>query len=193
MGAFKNLLAIRRRPSRKPIFFGPAYSGRETLNSDGSLLLHSVGLQDQGLYELRILKSFGSHEDVLVLLEVDSPLSVFCNALTSSQLTIQPLLHYVAEGEDVLLQVRNLPEEAQVFSWHKSNNGSPARKIVEYNRVKSSISWESAQRIKGNVYKTGSLQLLDVIESDTGIYTLEVLNKDSKIERADVELDVKSK
>ena len=72
MTAFKNLLGIRRLPFRKPIVFGPAYSGRETLNSDGSLLLHSVGLKDQGLYELRILKPYGAHEDVLVLLQVDS-------------------------------------------------------------------------------------------------------------------------
>ncbi|XP_041510526.1 pregnancy-specific glycoprotein 22-like [Microtus oregoni] len=191
MAAFKNLLGIRRPQYRKPIVFGPAYSGRETLNSDGSLLLHSVSHKDRGLYKLRILKSFGTREDVQVQLQVDSSLSVFCNALTSSRLMIQPVLRYIAEGEDVLLQVHNLPEEARVFSWHKSNNGGSARKLVEYNRVKYSISWEPAQRIKGTVYKTGSLQLLDVIESDAGMYTLEVLNKDSKIERANVQLYVK--
>ncbi|XP_075837055.1 pregnancy-specific glycoprotein 22-like [Microtus pennsylvanicus] len=191
MAAFKNLLGIRRLPSRTPIVFGPAYSGRETLNSDGSLLLHSVSQKDRGLYILRILKSYGTTEDIQVQLHVDSSLSVFCNVFTSSRLMIQPVLHYFAEGEDVFLQVHNFPEEARMFSWHKSNNGSPARKLVEYNRVKSSISWEPAQRIKGTVYKTGSLQLLDVIESDAGMYTLEVLNKDSKIERANVEFYVK--
>ena len=129
----------------------------------------------------------------LFLSSLPGSLSVFCNALTSSRLMIEPVLHYFAEGEDVFLEVHNLPEEARLFSWHKSNNGSPARKLVEYNRVKSSISWEPAQRIKGRVYKTGSLQLLDVIESDAGMYTLEVLNKDSKIERANVEFYLKSK
>ncbi|XP_038196877.2 carcinoembryonic antigen-related cell adhesion molecule 3-like [Arvicola amphibius] len=193
MAAFKNLLALRRLLPRKPIVFGPAYSGRETLNSDGSLLLHSVSQKDRGLYTLRLLRSYGTSEDVQVQLQVDSSLSVFCNALTSSRLMIQPVLRYVAEGEDVLLQVHNLPEEALLFSWHKSNNGSPARKLVVYNRDKPSISWGPAQRIRGKVFKTGSLLLQDVIESDAGMYTLEVLNKDSKIERANVEFYVKSK
>ncbi|XP_057616817.1 pregnancy-specific glycoprotein 22-like [Chionomys nivalis] len=188
---FHNLVGIRRLPSTKPILFGPAYSGRETLNSDGSLQLHNVSQKDRGLYTLRILNSYGTSEDVQGQLQVDSSLSVFCNALTSSRLMIQPVLGYVAEGEDVFLQVHNLPEEARVFSWHKSNNGSPARKLVEYNRVKSSISWEPAERIRGKVYKTGSLLLQDVIESDAGMYTLEVLNKDSKIERANVQFYVK--
>ncbi|KAH0507568.1 Carcinoembryonic antigen-related cell adhesion molecule 5 [Microtus ochrogaster] len=191
MTAFKNLLGIQRLSSRTPIVFGPAYSGRETLNSDGSLQLHSVSQKDHGLYILRIVRADGKDEEAKVQLQVDSSLSVFCNVFTSSRLMIQPVLRYVAEGEDILLQVHNLPKEARVFSWHKSNNGSPARKLVEYNRIKSSISWEPAQRIKGRVYKTGSLQLLDVIESDAGMYTLEVLNKDSKIERANVQFYVK--
>ncbi|KAK7804656.1 hypothetical protein U0070_016169, partial [Myodes glareolus] len=118
-------------------------------------------------------------------------LSALCNALTSSQLLIQPVPRYAGEGEDVLLQVHNLPGDARVFSWHKSNNGSLAHKLVEYDRAKPSISWGPAQRIRGRVYKTGSLLLQDVIESDAGMYTLEVLNKDSKIERANVEFYVK--
>ena len=72
MAVFKNLLGIRRLPSRTPIVFGPAYSGRETLNSDGSLQLHSVSQKDHGRYILRILKSYGTSEDVQVQLHVDS-------------------------------------------------------------------------------------------------------------------------
>ncbi|CAO2626749.1 Carcinoembryonic antigen-related cell adhesion molecule 5, partial [Lemmus lemmus] len=177
----------------KKVFFGRAYSGRETLNSDGSLLLHSVSRKDRGLYVLRILKTDGTkYEDAKVQLEVDSSLSVFCNALTSSQLMIQPVPRYAAEGENVLLQVHNLPEEVQVLSWHKSINGSAVRKLIEYNRAKPSISWWPEQRIRGKLYKNGSLLLQDVIESDAGMYTLEVLNKDSKIERANVEFYLKT-
>ncbi|KAK7804653.1 hypothetical protein U0070_016166, partial [Myodes glareolus] len=189
--AFKNILAMRHLPATKPTVLGYAYSGRETLNSDGSLLLRGVSQKDSGLYTLRILKSYGTTQDVQVKLQVDISLPAFCKALTSSRLLIQPVLQYIAEGEDVLLQVHNLPEDARVFSWLKSNNGSPARKLVEYNRAKPSISWGPAQRIRGKVYKTGSLLLQDVIASDAGLYTLEVLNKDSKIERANVEFYVK--
>ena len=137
------------------------------------------------------------HSDLHVmsffLSSLPGSLSAFCNALTPSQLMIQPVPRYVAEGEDVLLQVHNLPEEAQVISWLKSNDGSPARKFIVYNRTKPSISWGPAKRIRGKVYKTGSLLLQDIIESDAGMYTLEVLNKDSKIERANVEFYLKSK
>ena len=72
MTAFKNLLGIRRLPFRKPIVFGPAYSGRETLNSDGSLLLHSVSQEDHGLYILRIVRADGKDEEAKVQLQVDS-------------------------------------------------------------------------------------------------------------------------
>ncbi|XP_057616812.1 carcinoembryonic antigen-related cell adhesion molecule 3-like [Chionomys nivalis] len=187
----QNLLAFHHFPFEKPVFWGPAYSGREMLNSDGSLLLHSVSQKDRGLYILRILRTDGKYEEAKVQLQVDSSLSAFCNALTPSQLMIQPVPRYAAEGEDVLLQVHNLPEEAQVFSWLKSNDGSPARKLVVNNRTKPTISWEPSQRIRGKVYKTGSLLLQDIIESDAGMYTLEVLNKDSKIERANVEFYLK--
>ncbi|XP_041911533.1 pregnancy-specific glycoprotein 22-like [Arvicola amphibius] len=247
----KRLLAFHHLPFGKTVFWGPAYSGRETLNSDGSLLLHSVSQKDRGLYALRILRADGKSEEAQVQLQVDmatdgacasgeslllnsvkagpvvalplgagrsmplvdadktpgflsmcslseasgghscGSLSAFCNALTPSQLMIQPVPRYAAAGEDVLLQVYNLPEEARVFSWLKSNNGSPARKLVVYNRDKPSISWGPAQRIRGKVFKTGSLLLQDVIENDAGMYTLEVLNKDSKIERANVEFYLK--
>ncbi|XP_041510523.1 pregnancy-specific glycoprotein 22-like [Microtus oregoni] len=187
----KSLLAFHYFPFEKPTFWGPAYSGRETVNNDGSLLLHSVSQKDRGLYILRIVKADDEDEEAKVQLQVDNSLSAFCNALTPSQLMIQPVPRYAAEGEDVLLQVHNLPEEAQVISWLKSNDGSPARKFIVYNRTKPSISWGPAKRIRGKVYKTGSLLLQDIIESDAGMYTLEVLNKDSKIERANVEFYLK--
>ena len=103
---------------------------------------------------------------------------------------IQPVLHYVAEGEDVLLQVLNLPEDVQAFSWHKSKDGSP---IFKLNRAMPSISWDVAQRTKGMAFQNGSLLLQDITEKDAGIYTLEVLNKDFKIEKAYVKFYVKSK
>ncbi|XP_057616808.1 pregnancy-specific glycoprotein 22-like [Chionomys nivalis] len=187
----QSLLAFHYFPFEQPVFWGPAYSGKETVNSDGSLLLHSVSQKDRGLYVLRILRIDGKDEEAKVQLQVDSSLSAFCNALTPSRLMIQPVPRYVAEGEDVLLQVHNLPEEAQVISWLKSNDGSPARKFIVYNRTKPSISWGPAKRIRGKVYKTGSLLLQDIIETDAGMYTLEVLNKDSKIERANVEFYLK--
>ncbi|KAL6030690.1 hypothetical protein STEG23_037416, partial [Scotinomys teguina] len=68
----KNLLAIRHIPDRKPTVWGPAYSGRETLYSDGSLLIHSVTQNDRGLYTLRILRTDMGSEEARVELQVDN-------------------------------------------------------------------------------------------------------------------------
>ncbi|KAM7340149.1 hypothetical protein ACRRTK_000764 [Alexandromys fortis] len=185
----KNLLATQPVPAKKPTVWGPAYSGRETLHSDGSLLLHDVTEKDHGLYTLRILRTDMGIEEAQVQLHVDSSHSLFCDTLTSSQLMIQAEPRYVSEGEDVLLQVHNLPEDVQAFSWHKSKDGSP---IFKLNRAMPSISWDVAQRTKGMAFQNGSLLLQDITEKDAGIYTLEVLNKDFKIEKAYVKFYVKT-
>ncbi|KAK7804664.1 hypothetical protein U0070_016177, partial [Myodes glareolus] len=184
----KNLLAMQPIPARKPTVWGPAYSGRETLHSDGSLLLRDVTEKDHGLYTLRILRTDMGIEEAQVKLQVDSSHSLFCDTLTSSQLMIQAEPRYVSEGEDVLLQVHNLPEDVQAFSWHKSKDGSP---IFKLNRAMPSISWDVAQRTKGMAFQNGSLLLQDITEKDAGMYTLEVLNKNFKIEKAYVKFYVK--
>ncbi|KAM7340226.1 hypothetical protein ACRRTK_000841 [Alexandromys fortis] len=132
-------------------------------------------------------------EEAQVQLHVDSSVSLFCNALNSSQLMIQSVPRYAAEGKDVFLQVHNLPEDAKAFSWFKSISRTQFHKIVEYSRVNNSITWEPAHRRQGMVFENGSLMLQDVTEEDAGIYTLAVLNKDFKIESAYVEFYVKSK
>ena len=68
----RGLLAFHHLPFKKPVFWGPAYSGRETLNSDGSLLLQSVSQKDRGLYILRVLRADGKYEEAKVQLQVDS-------------------------------------------------------------------------------------------------------------------------
>lgn len=57
---------------KKLTVWGPAYGGRETLYSDGSLLLHSVTVKDSGLYILRILWTDMRSQDAQVQLQVDS-------------------------------------------------------------------------------------------------------------------------
>ncbi|OBS81478.1 hypothetical protein A6R68_20320, partial [Neotoma lepida] len=61
----------RYKMNEKLSIHGPAYSGRETLNSDGSLLLHNVTRKDAGLYTLRILCRDLKSEESHVLLRVN--------------------------------------------------------------------------------------------------------------------------
>ncbi|OBS60732.1 hypothetical protein A6R68_08143, partial [Neotoma lepida] len=191
MSELKNLVVARYILDRKSTVWGPAYGGRETLYRDGSLLLHGVTPQDHGLYTLRILRTDRRSEEAQVQLQVDTSPSLFCNPLNFSQLMIQPEPRYAAEGEDVLFQVHNLPEDMQALSWHKSKYRTEVLKIVEYSTVMNSISWGTAHRRRGMVYNNGSLMLKDVTEKDAGMYTLSVFKKDGKIEKAYVEFYVK--
>ncbi|XP_051063675.1 carcinoembryonic antigen-related cell adhesion molecule 3 [Phodopus roborovskii] len=50
---------------------GPAHSGRETLNSDGSLTIHNVTRNDTGLYTLRLMSTDMKSEEAHAQLQVD--------------------------------------------------------------------------------------------------------------------------
>ncbi|XP_076426018.1 pregnancy-specific glycoprotein 22-like [Peromyscus maniculatus bairdii] len=187
----KNLLVIQHIPYRKSTKWGPAYTGRETLYSDGSLLLRGVTQKDHGLYFLQILRRDDELEEAEVQLQVDTSLSLFCNPLTSSQFMIQVVPRYPAEGERVLLQVHNLPEDLLNFVWYKSKDGTQIHKIVEYTRARNSTIWGAEHRRRWMVYNNGSLMLQKVTEKDSGMYMLEVSKNDSNIDKASVELYVK--
>ncbi|XP_041510515.1 pregnancy-specific glycoprotein 22-like [Microtus oregoni] len=150
---FKNIVATRLIQDMKATVWGPAYSGRETLHSDGSLLLNRVTRKDSGLYMLRILRTDAGSEYTQVQLQVDTSQSQICNPFTSSQIMIQPVPRDAAEGEDVVLQVYNLPEEMKAFSWHRATYRAPTLHIVKYNRATNSISWGPEHRIRKTLYK----------------------------------------
>ncbi|XP_076428407.1 pregnancy-specific glycoprotein 22-like [Peromyscus maniculatus bairdii] len=191
MNSFRKVEIGQYIIDRKSTVWGPAYTGRETLYSDGSLLLRGVTQNDRGLYTVRILRTDMRSEEAEVQLQVNTSLSLCYNLFTSSQTMIQPVPQYPAEGEGVLLQVHNLPEDLVNFVWYKSKYGTPVIKIVEYSRDMNSVFWWPAYRGRGMVYYNGSLMLQNVTEKDAGMYTLEVLKKNSKIEKASVEFNVK--
>ncbi|CAO2626818.1 Pregnancy-specific glycoprotein 22 [Lemmus lemmus] len=171
---------------------GPVYSGRETIYHNGSLLIENVNPMDTGFYTLRTYNTHGTRTSVTsTYLQVHAYLSVSCNPLTSSQLMIQPLPQYPAEGESIFLQVHNLPEDVNAFFWYKSKNRTPVLRIVEYVRTIDSITWGLAHKRRGMVYLNGSLMLQNVTEKDAGMYTLEVLDKNFDIQKAYVEFYLK--
>ncbi|XP_026642170.1 pregnancy-specific glycoprotein 22-like [Microtus ochrogaster] len=190
---FNNLEVARHITATNSTTLGPAHSGRETVYSNGSLLLHNVTWKDTGFYTLRTLSRDLQIELVHVQLHVDSSLSTCCNPLSFAQLTIEPVPRNAAEGESVLFLVHNLPEDVRAFSWYRGVYSIQIFKIAEYSRATNSVTRGPAHRRRERVYPNGSLQLRDVTENDSGLYTLQILNRYLKTETAHVQFHVNSK
>lgn len=106
---------------------------------------------------------------------------------------IQPMPLYVKEGEDVFLQVYNLPEDRQGFTWYRAVYRVPYYEIVECSKILNTVTWGDQYTGRELVYDNGSLLLQHVTEEDAGMYTLEILKSDFKIEKAYVQFHVNSK
>ncbi|XP_006540522.1 uncharacterized protein LOC381852 isoform X3 [Mus musculus] len=167
---------------------GPAHSGRETVYSNGSMLLQRVMHNDTGFYTLRTISTDLKDEIAHVQLQLDT--STCCNLLSSDQLIIEPVPWNIAVGKSVLLLVCNVPEDVQTFFWYKSVYRTDIFKIAEYSRSMESTIWGLAHSGREVVYTNGSLLIQNVTEHDTGLYMLEILHKDFKLERAHVQVHV---
>lgn len=106
---------------------------------------------------------------------------------------IQPVPLYADEGESVLLQVHNLPEDLQAFTWYRAIYRVPYFEIVKCSRVLNTTTWGNQYSRRETVYPNGSLLLQDITEKDEGMYTLEILKSDFKIEKSYVQFHVNSK
>ena len=109
------------------------------------------------------------------------------------QIKIESLPQNVAVGKTVLLLVHNLPEDFQAFFWYKSAYRRDTYKIAEYSRAMDITIMGSAYSLRELIYTNGSMAMIDVTEDDAGIYMLEILREDFKIEKAYVQLLVNSK
>ncbi|XP_051017959.1 pregnancy-specific glycoprotein 22-like [Acomys russatus] len=167
----------------------PAHSGRETLYSNGSLLLQNVTWKDIGFYTLQTLTTDLKNEVLHVQLEVETSFSTCCNSLTSAPVMIERVPRNVAVGGSILLLVHNAPD-LQTFSWYKSMEKIDKFKIAEYSRAMNSMTWGPEQTRRQKVYTNGSMLLQDVTEKDAGFYTLQTLSRDLKIEVTRVQLHV---
>ncbi|XP_032752271.1 carcinoembryonic antigen-related cell adhesion molecule 5-like isoform X1 [Rattus rattus] len=166
---------------------GPAHSGRETVYSNGSLLLHRVTQNDTGFYTLRTMSTDLKDEVAHVQLQLGTSFSTCCN---SFQVKIESVPQSVAVGQSVLLLVHNLPEDFQSFFWYKSAYRTNTFKIAEHKRTMDSTIMGTAYSGRELVYTNGSMLILHVTEKDAGLYMLEILSKDFKIEKIHVQLHV---
>ncbi|NP_001025064.1 pregnancy-specific beta-1-glycoprotein 26 [Mus musculus] len=187
---FNKVEIARYRRAKKSRESGPAHSGRETVYSNGSLLLQNVTWKDTGFYTLRTLTRYQKMEFAHIYLQVDTSLSLCCDTLDSAQLSIDPVPQHAAEGGSVLLQVHNLPEGLQAFSWYKGVLSTQDFKIAEYSIATKSIIRGRAHSRREIGYTNGSLLLQDVTEKDSGLYTLITIDSNVRILTAHVQVNI---
>ncbi|XP_051018437.1 carcinoembryonic antigen-related cell adhesion molecule 3-like [Acomys russatus] len=187
---FKNQVISRYVIAMNSSFEGHAHSGRETLYSNGSLLIHNVTWNDTGIYTLRTVSTDLKAQVMHVQLHVDASLSTCCNSLTSAPLMVDQVPQNVAKGESVLLHVHNLPQDLQAFSWYKYLYKSQLQNIAIYSSFTKSIMKGPAHSRRMAVYTNGSLLLQNVSEEDAGFYTLETVNSAFKIATTHTQLHI---
>ncbi|XP_031241338.1 carcinoembryonic antigen-related cell adhesion molecule 3-like isoform X1 [Mastomys coucha] len=187
---FKDLEVARYVIAKNSSVPGPAHSGRETVYSNGSLLIQNVTWNDTGFYTLRALSTDLKAQVEHVQLQVDTSLSICCDTLNSAPLMIELVPRHAAKGESVLLQVHNLPEDLRMFSWFKSVYSTQIFKIAEYSRAFNSVIKGPAHSKREILYANGSLLLQDATERDTGVYTLQMVDRNFKIETAHVKVQI---
>ncbi|XP_013206913.1 pregnancy-specific glycoprotein 22-like [Microtus ochrogaster] len=161
---------------------GPGYSGRQTMYSDGSLLLQHVILKDTGFYTLRVINRQGEFiSTTSVFLHVQISSLTCGGRTTSDQPTIEIVPPKVAEGANVLLLARDLPENLLYFFWYKGVISFITYEIARHTIDKNSSFPGPAHSGRETVYSNGSLLLHNVTLDDTGFYTLKTVTRDMKL------------
>ncbi|XP_075838265.1 pregnancy-specific glycoprotein 22-like [Microtus pennsylvanicus] len=171
-------------------FPGPAHSGRETVYSNGSLLLHNVTLDDIGFYTLKTVTREMKLELIHEYLQVNASISTCCNTLSSVQLTIETGSQHVVKGQNIVLLLHNLPEDLLGFAWYKGLYTHQPFRIVTYDRAINSITWGPVSSRREMLHINGSLLLQGITEKDAGLYTILTLNRALRVGTIYVHLHV---
>lgn len=91
---------------------------------------------------------------------------------TSGQVSIVPFIGL--EGYRSFLDLENIPEDAQEYSWHRGVHDSEGSMIVSYKPP--SNAWQAGPMFSGreNVTTEGRLSVKNSMLNDTGNYTVRV-------------------
>lgn len=122
-----------------------------------------------------------------------APIFGFKKHATPSKPTVELVPPMVAEEDNVLFLVRNLPEKLQGFAWHKGVLPLDHFKIASHAILINSSMLAHKYYGRATIYTNGSLLLQNVTQKDTGIYTLRTISADLRSEWAIMHLQVNSK
>ncbi|XP_059109536.1 carcinoembryonic antigen-related cell adhesion molecule 3-like [Peromyscus eremicus] len=185
INVFKNHEIGRHIIAKNSSMSGPAHSGRETVYSNGSLVLHNVTWKDAGFYTLLTLTTDMTAEVAHVQLQLDT-----LHCATSAQLTIESVPPRIAEGGSVLLVAHNLPNNHRSFYWYKGVIVSKKYEIGKHIIAINSSVLGPAHSGRETLYSNGSLQLHSATWKDAGWYTLHIPSIDMKLQIAHIQLQL---
>ncbi|XP_059007975.1 carcinoembryonic antigen-related cell adhesion molecule 21-like isoform X6 [Mustela lutreola] len=99
------------------------------------------------------------------------------NPPTTAQVTVESVPPSATEGKDVLLQVHNLPRDTGRFNWYKGATTEENLRIVSYILDTQKTVKGPAHSGRETVYPNGSLLFQNITLNDTGVYTLQIINR----------------
>ncbi|XP_071460277.1 uncharacterized protein [Marmota flaviventris] len=202
---------------------GSAFSGRERIYPNGSLLFMNVTQEDTGFYTLQTTTAnfdavtatggfcvHGEGDRAAGTMQHPSAcpcrggipwqgillavsLLTFWNPHPTAQLAIVPVPSDVAEGTDVLLLVHNVSENPVGYFWYRGQITNQNLLIVSYSNLTHSATQGPAFSGRETIYPNGSLLFVNVTKEDTGFYTLQTIAASLHIETATGEFHVHEK
>ncbi|XP_070243709.1 LOW QUALITY PROTEIN: carcinoembryonic antigen-related cell adhesion molecule 7-like [Bos mutus] len=112
------------------------------------------------------------------------PLLHFWPPPTTGQLPVKLLPHLATEGTDVLLLAHNLREKPLGYpAWYRGERVDSTQLIASYRVDTNATTKGSAHSGRETLYPNGTLLIQNVIQKDTGSYTLLVAKNDLETER----------
>ena len=105
-------------------------------------------------------------------------LLISCHLSSTANVTIELLPTPVAEGDNVLFLIQNLPEEIKAVAWFKGLGNK--KQIAVYVLDKKLSKPGPMHSGRETIYHNGSLLLEKVTQKDAGFYTLRTYDRDGK-------------
>ncbi|XP_055268005.1 carcinoembryonic antigen-related cell adhesion molecule 4-like isoform X2 [Moschus berezovskii] len=109
-------------------------------------------------------------------------LLTFWTPPTTAQFIIETMPPFAAEGTDVLLLARNVPENPLGYAWYRGERVDNSQLITSY-RVDTNVTARGpAYSGRETIYPNGTLLIQNVTQKDTGSYRLLVSKVDLQTE-----------
>uniref|UniRef100_A0A8C9PEW4 Ig-like domain-containing protein n=1 Tax=Spermophilus dauricus TaxID=99837 RepID=A0A8C9PEW4_SPEDA len=134
---------------------GPAFSGREIVYPNGSLLFVNLTKEDTGFYTLQ------------------TTADNFDTEAATGEIRVHGEVNSTEQRKEMLLELLVLPGPAQGYSWYRGQVTYRSRLIVSYSNITHSAAQGPAFSGREIVYPNGSLLFVNLTKEDTGFYTLQ--------------------